>query len=249
MMMMMMMKQSFEKRNRVKNYDETEFWWWNETEWETGDEKRWWWTTMRVRNDDNDDDETRWWSWNDDDEMKRWWWWKRWWWKGGWVFYMFGETMLRETVKLHLGKNTRFLWFRVKSISGYQITRPVCTAPSPIWSPIRPSTTFPLQARVPNHETAGKRTWSWTKHAKPPSARKNVRTYVLARVFDYIARDNLGMEEWGIDLGGWDIFREPQPNIVKKRPHKVYVCLNSWSSSSSLEQAINWRDRKTMKTR
>jgi hypothetical protein len=146
----------------------------------------------------NDDDEQRW----ESETMTTMMIMKRWWWnetmmmvktmmvKGrlGFLHVRWNdETMLRETVKLDLGKNTRFLWFRVKSISGYQITRPVCTAPSPIWSPIRPSTTFPLQAREPNHETAGKRTWSWTKHAKPPSARKNVRTYVLARVFDYIA--------------------------------------------------------------
>jgi hypothetical protein len=92
----------------------------------------------------------------------------------------------------------------VKLNSGYFITRPVFAPPNPIEAQKRPSTTFPLKARVPVHKTAGKRTWTRTKHGKPPSARKNVRTYVRAREPDYIhtychASNSLGKLLFSLD--------------------------------------------------
>jgi hypothetical protein len=138
---------------------------------------------IRVMMKNDDDDDTmkmiRWWWWNDEMRLK-----ERWWWNGD-----DDETVARF---LHFWwKGTREIFqaknweFRVKLNSGYFITRPVFAPPNPIEAQKRPSTTFPLKARVPVHETAGKRTWTRTKHGKPPSARKNVRTYVRAREPDY----------------------------------------------------------------
>jgi hypothetical protein len=153
-------------------------WWWY----------GWWWKTMmmmmiRWRWYD-DDDETMRWGWKNDDEgtmmMK-----ERWWWNGDddRTVARFLHFWWKGTREIFQAKNWEF---RVKLNSGYFITRPVFAPPNPIEAQKRPSTTFPLKARVPVHETAGKRTWTRTKHGKPPSARKNVRTYVRAREPDYI---------------------------------------------------------------